>query len=198
LTAPFAGVIAAVNIQANAQPPAGQPAISIVDDTAFYVDVTIDETDIGKVQVAMPVSVTLDAYPDINLTGVIESIAPAATTAGGVIAYPVRVRLHPTTAAAVRDGMTASIVVRTDFITDVLLAPNWAVRTDQASGEIYAYIMQNAMPQRVTLTLGKRSDTAVEISSGLTESDTVVLLVEERNLLMGEEPPASQRAEMRQ
>jgi HlyD family secretion protein len=199
LTAPFAGLIAAVNVQEDLQALPGVTAFTLVDDSQFYVDVTVDEIDIGKVRVGQAADVTLDAYPENVLAGEVESIAPAALNVGGIISYKLRVHLISPPLSppwggieggdrggAIRDGMTASIVIHTDLLEDVLLAPNWAVRTDQSSGEavLYCYVLRgDGVPERRDITRGRYNDTFTEVLSGLNQGETVVLVAEERTLL---------------
>jgi RND family efflux transporter MFP subunit len=199
LTAPFAGVIAKVNLQEGTQPATGRPAITLVDDSNYYVEVTVDETDIGKVEEGQPVEITLDAYPNVVVEGEIETIAPAPEdgNGAGLVSYPVRVVLHPTDEIEVRDGMTANVVIRTQVISDILLVPNWSVRTDQSSGETYTYCycLRDGVPQRTPVTVGARNETYTQILSGLEEGDRVALVTEERGPLfeLGNGPPGGGR-----
>jgi len=195
LLAPFAGLIAAVNVQEGVAASPGVTAFTLVDDSQFYVDVTVDEIDIGKVNIGQTADVTLDAYPDSIIAGVVESIAPGAVNVGGIISYRLRVRLSPTSVppdggdergGMIRDGMTASIVIHTDLIEDVLLVPNWAIRSDQSTGEtiLYCYFLRaDGIPERRTITRGRYNETSTEILSGLQAGDTVALVTEERSLL---------------
>jgi HlyD family secretion protein len=194
LKATFSGLVATVNLQKGVQTPTTLPAITIVDDTKFYVDTSIDETDISKIDPNLPVTVTLDAYPDIELQGTVENIAPASVNTGGVIAYPVRVQLKPTEGAEVREGMTASVIVQTSRLEDTLLIPNWAIRTDQTTGETYVYCQcqdnETQSLKRFAIILGERNENLTQVLSGLEEGMTVALVVEERNLLEFTGPPS--------
>lgn len=195
LIAPFAGLITVVNVQEGVQASPGTAAFTLVDDTQHYVDVTVDEIDIGKINIGQAADVTLDAYPDSAISGVVESIAPGAVNVGGIISYRLRVRLSPPASPSagenergitIRDGMTASIMIYTDLIEDVLLAPNWAVRADQSTGETiyYCYVLRSdGVPERRDIVRGRYNETTMEILSGLQVEDTVALVTEERNLL---------------
>lgn len=183
LSAPFSGVIATVAAQVGVLAPTGRPAVTLVDDAAFYVDTTVDEIDIGKVVLGQAVDVVLDAYPDVTLAGEVERIAPAATNVAGVVAYALRVRLEPTDAARVRDGMTASVSIRAAHLEGLLLIPNWAVRSDQTDGSTYCYRVVAGAPQRVPITTGRRNEAYTEVLSGLEEGDAIALVAEARNLL---------------
>ncbi len=192
LTAPFAGRVAEVNALAGVKPPLTDPAFIVIDDAAFYIETSVDEINIGEVVLGQSVAIDVDAYPDLTLGGEVTKIAPAPTEVGGIISYRLRVRLTETQDAQVRDGMTASVSILTDRLEDVLLLPNWAIRTQQASGETYTYCycMQNGRPQQVEIVTGQRNAEYTEIISGLEAGQTVALVIEDRNLLgpFGEGP----------
>ncbi|MCJ7552192.1 MAG: efflux RND transporter periplasmic adaptor subunit [Anaerolineae bacterium] len=181
LTAPHDGIVASIEIEEGTYQGAGASAFTLVDDSRHFVDVTIDEIDIGAITEGQTVEVILDAYPDAVLTGVVETIAPAASNVGGVVAYQVRVELTgPIESIRVMDGMTASVRITTETIPGVLLLPSWALRIDQDTVEIYTYVVEAGYPVRRTLETGQRNDTYTEILSGVSEGDTVALVAEER------------------
>jgi len=193
LIAPFDGIVSAVNIQAGAAAPTGLPAVTLLDTSELYIEVNVDEIDIGKIAVGQMVSVTLDAHPQTTLRGTVERIAATPTTISGVITYKLRVKLAGTGGLLVLDGMTVSVLIQTEAISDVLLIPNWAVRTDQTSNETYVYRVVDGVPVRTAVTTGARSDTHTVIVSGLAEGTTVALVTETRNLLEMRGPPSRGR-----
>ncbi len=189
LTAPFDGVVAAVNVNPGAPASTGMPAITLIDASSFYVQVTVDEIDIGSVNVGQSVQVKLDAYPDQALDGVVESITTLPSPVMGIIAYPLRVRLTDTRDVDVRDGMTANVVIQTRVVEDVLLVPNWAIRTDAAG--FYVYVRVGDGVERADITTGERSDAFTEVLSGLEVGDVVALVTEERGSLLEMRGPPS-------
>jgi HlyD family secretion protein len=193
LVAPFEGIVSAVNIQEGAVAPTGLPAVTLLDTSKLYIEVSVDEIDIGKVAAGQPVSVTLDAYPEVTLRGTVERIAATSANVGGVIAYQVRVKLNDTGDLLVLEGMTVSVLIQTDIISDRLLIPNWAIRTDQTSNETYVYRIADGVPVRTPITTGERSDTHTVVVSGLAEGDTVALVTETRSLLDMQGPPSMGR-----
>ncbi len=184
ITAPYDGVVAEVYISAGTQQRPGQPAFTLVDTSAYYVSVTIDEIDIGAIGVGQRADITLDAYPDRILHGTVDTIAPASSSLGGLVAYEVRLRILEPGETRILQGMTASVNIQTAVIEDVLLIPNWAVRIDQTSAEAFTYRLNGAQPQRAVLEQGRRNQTFTEVRSGLTENDIVALVVFERQPLL--------------
>ena len=88
---------------------------------------SIDETDIPRVQLDQPVSLDLDAFPGEQVSGVVREIAPAATTVQGVVNYQVRIEIDPT-ALAIKPGMTANANVQVARQENVLLIPTRSIR----------------------------------------------------------------------
>ncbi len=181
LRAPFDGVVAAVEVHVGDRVSAGAPAMTLVDDSRYYVEVTVDETDIGQVREGQPVEIVLDAYPDVVLQGEVESISPAANDISGLVAYPVRIAIEPQEGVEIRDGMTANVTIYAHRLEDVLLVPNWAIRSDPIEG-IYVLVLEDGVPRRRAVTVGAYNEELTQIIDGLREGETVVLVNEEHNL----------------
>lgn len=75
--APQAGKIGKRNVTIGQYVQAGTPLFSIVNDTTYWIVANFKETQIEKFHDGMPVNIELDAYPDVKLTGTIESLSEA-------------------------------------------------------------------------------------------------------------------------
>jgi len=173
LTAPVAGTITFLDVQPGEIANANQPVVVLSDLAAMEVDVNLDETDVARVAVGQETRVDLDAFPGVELTGEVTTIASVAQTQSGVVLYPVTVRLTPTDLPA-RAGMTADVEITTASQEDALIVP---FRTVHTEGE-HAYVNRLAGDQieRVPVELGLMTDTEIEITSGLSEGDVVVVV----------------------
>jgi len=192
LVAPFDGVIASVTIQAGSAASSALPAVTILDDSHFYAEIIVDEIDIGTIVEGQPALVTLDALPGVSIDGVVDRVGMIAQNMGGVIVYQVRVSLSESDAHRLRAGMTASAQLTTGERTDALLIPNWAVRTDQTSDQVYTYCYCVAGDEaaKVPIQVGARNDTFTEVLSGLSEGQVVALVSESQDLLQFQGPPS--------
>lgn len=175
LKAPFDGVVSAVNVTAGEMAPTARPAVVLVDISALQMTVNVDEMDVARLRVGLPVEITLDALPDVTLTGRVDRIGPAATVVEGAVAYPVVIVLDPTD-APVRVGMSANVTIRVEELTDQLLIPNWVVRIDQTTGQTYVYRRTaDGGLERVDVRLGVRYEGYSQVLEGLNEGDVLVL-----------------------
>jgi len=97
----------------------------------MHVHASVDEADIGLIHDAqrksLPVTFTVDAYPDDLFTGTIEEIRLSSTTTQNVVTYPVVVAA-PNPDLKLLPGMTPSISFEVDRREDVIKVPNSALR----------------------------------------------------------------------
>lgn len=179
LVAPFDGVVAQNNLVVGELPPSQSPALLLIDASAFYVDLSIDETDIVDVQVGQPVSLAFDALPGAAITGSITRVAQTPTPVGQVVTYLARVTLDPTN-EPIRVGMnvTATIVVKE--LQNVLTLRNRFVHIDRTTQEAFVTVQRGERQfEEVRVVLGLRNETDSQIISGLEAGQRIVLLPRE-------------------
>ncbi len=171
LTAPFDGLVAATGPNVGEQ-TGSQIAVTLVDPKSVRIDATVDESDVAKLAVGQPATVTFDALPDYQLQGKVIAIAPAGTTTQGVVSYLASVGItnpdRPLPA-----GMSASISVETSRKDNVLLVPNRAIRT-QGTNKMVEVISGNKTEMKQVQT-GASNDQMTEIVSGLKQGEQVVI-----------------------
>ena len=139
--------------------------------------VGVDEMDVGWLAVGQTAQVTLDALPDVEITGRVERIAPAATVdAGGVVYYDTIIELDPTD-VAIRADMTANVTIVVEELTDVLMIPTWVVRVDDA-GQTYVNQQVGDEIVRVDAELGVRHGGFAQVLNGLSEGDEAIWVQE--------------------
>ncbi|MBE0690892.1 MAG: HlyD family efflux transporter periplasmic adaptor subunit [Anaerolineae bacterium] len=181
LRAPFDGVIGQLNLTLGEPPPRQEAAILMIDPSGYYIDLAIDETDIGRIEIGQQVELTLDALPSEMLTGAVTrtDIAPAALAPDQtqqVVTYSVRVQVDPTD-APLRAGMTATALILISERTDTLVLSNRFIRLDRDSGTAFVTIQhENGVFEEIPVALGARNDTESEILSGIDEGTRVVLV----------------------
>lgn len=76
--APMAGVVGNRSVRVGEYLRAGQQAMVIVPVDQAYVVANFKETQVARMQPGQRVRLRLDAFPDVELTGRVESLAPAS------------------------------------------------------------------------------------------------------------------------
>ena len=83
----------------------GQTLVTMADLDTVYVVTEVDETDIGKVEIAQPVTITVEAYPDTPFQGEVLKIAPQGISLQNVTTFEVTSELKNVEASGTRQGM---------------------------------------------------------------------------------------------
>ena len=83
----------------------GQAIVTMADLDTVYVVTEVDETDIGKVQIGQPVTINVEAYPDMPFQGEVLKIAPQGRALQNVTTFEVTSELKNVAAAGARQGM---------------------------------------------------------------------------------------------
>ncbi len=176
ITSPIDGQVASVRINQGEQVSPGFAAIRVLDEDAFHIEVSVDEIDIGQINMGQEVDIILDALPDESVSGVIIDIAPTADTTGtGVVTYLVTINIESDD-VPLKPGMTANASIVVEEMDGALIVPNWAIRLDRESGQAFVNrLLADNVIEEVPVVTGLRNEQFSEIISGLTVGDIVVV-----------------------
>lgn len=144
----------------------------------FNVEVKINEVDLSKVEVGLPVKITVDAIPDQVFTGKVANLAQLPDQESRAMnpnlkLYKTVVELDPGQ-TRLRNGMSCRAEIQVEQYQDVLYVPIQAVvRLD---GQPTVYVAQangEAVPQPVEI--GLDNSRFVHIKNGLKEGQRILL-----------------------
>ncbi|MAT95915.1 MAG: hypothetical protein CL608_02010 [Anaerolineaceae bacterium] len=171
LTAPYDGVITAVNVSMGEQ--ASGVVVEMVNSDSLELVLDVDEVDISNIILGQTAVISLEAFPDSEIEATVVSIAPrnTASQGSGLVTYNVYLALDATD-LPVRVGMTANANLITAQRSDVLLVPNRAITPDRAAGKYY---VTRADGEVVEVMIGLRDEANTQITSGLNEGDELLI-----------------------
>lgn len=107
--APFSGTVTNLDLKVGEFAASGQPVITIADLSNWVVKTTdLTEIDVINISEGQPVTITLDAIPDVTLKGNVLSIGQNYSEKQGDIVYEVTILLTDKN-PAMRWGMTAEV-----------------------------------------------------------------------------------------
>jgi len=115
---------------------AGTVVFTVADLKSLIIRVNLNEVDIAKVQVGLPVRVTLDAYPQKTFTGKVRFVAPAAKLAEKIKVFEVEVALDELT-EAFRTGMSANVEILGERRAKALSLPLEALHRKDGQTLVY-------------------------------------------------------------
>lgn len=166
VTAPLAGTIIQKNVDLGTV--ISSPTRDVSGGTILFkmanldtvqVQGLVDETDIGKIQPGLPVTITVDAFPNRPFDGSVLKIEPQATVTQNVTQFPVLVNiLNP--GHLLKPGMNTEVEVHVGQRQGVLAVPNAALRTqsDVGSAADVLGLDQKAVQQQLAQQAAPRGD----------------------------------------
>jgi HlyD family secretion protein len=181
LLAPLAGTVVSVGPQVGELVSAATPIVVLADLEHYYIDASIDETDIARLQVAQDVAITLDAFPDATLTGKVTQIDPLGSVAQGVVTYRVEIEVA-SDQRMLRPNMTATVDIVVARKENALVVPNRAVKRGTA-GRYQVDVVQEGKAESRSVTIGLSNETVTEIVEGVSEGEEVVVSAARTGLL---------------
>ncbi|MGH2652468.1 MAG: efflux RND transporter periplasmic adaptor subunit, partial [Actinomycetota bacterium] len=104
----------------------GTVLYTVADVRSMLIKASINEVDIGKVRLGMPVVITVDAFPYRRFDGTVTHISPAARLSDKVKVFDIEVSLGEQV-PDFRAGMTANVEVRGDKVEKTLSVPVEAI-----------------------------------------------------------------------
>lgn len=173
LMAPFDGTVLAVYFSVGDSVTPGRPAVVVADTERLHVETPIDELDIASLELGQPVTLTLDALPEVTLEGEVVQIDLFPELSGTATEYPVRVALTSVDDRA-RIGMTAAVNILVERKEGALVIPNWALRFDPDTSDVFVMVQTAEGPSRRDVRLGLRNENVSEVVEGLQPGDVVV------------------------
>jgi macrolide-specific efflux system membrane fusion protein len=181
LIAPISGQVIVQTIRPG-QSISTTDAVIVLSDR-LIVKAQVDETDIGKMKLGQKANISLDAYPDKIIKGLVDHINYESLTVNNVTIYQVDI-LPESVPGFFRSGMTANIDVIEKEKDNVVLLPEEAVKTIDGNSYVFVKTNDEKKPEKREVVTGLKNDDddTVEIVSGLNAGDIVI--VKKKNYVM--------------
>lgn len=175
LIAPIGGVITAVHQKVGEVVTASETILELQTTGNLEITAAVPETDAVKIKVGLPATVTLDAFPTADsLSATVARVAPAAVTIEGVPTYETML-LFSATAEHLQPGLTVNVTVHADRRDNVIAVPRRAIIKRDGRQLVRVLGKDSYTAERAVTTGLLGSDGTIEIVSGLTENESVII-----------------------
>ena len=172
IKSPIKGIVLAVSAESGQTYQAETTLFTISDPKALEVVANVTEEDYPIISVGQIVEVYFDARPEVTIQGKIDRIIPKRIE-GDRPRYNIYITLDEVP-DGLADGMTSDAAITIAKREGVLCLPRSVVR---ASGvdEVSLKVWTGHTIEPRTATIGLRGDSDVEILSGVSEGEQVVI-----------------------
>lgn len=154
---------------------ANQPLLILPDISKMVVETRVRETDIHKIERNQRVSVRVEAYPDLKLTGkvtLVGTLAQEERDRRGAKFFGVTVQVNESE-PRLRPGMTARVEIEVEERAQALYVPLEAVF--ERDGRHVCYVVRGRGLAAREVTLGPSNQDHVVIEKGLGRGERVAL-----------------------
>ena len=135
----------------------------------------IDETEVGRMVVGMPMKITIGALQDLKFDALLEYISPKAVQNNGANQFEVKAAVKLVQGGKIRSGYSANAEIVLDRVNHVISVPESAI---EFSGDsTFVYIVKGEADKKVydrrQVKTGLSDGVNIEIKSGLKLADKV-------------------------
>jgi len=145
--------------------------VEIINTAKMTMTVAFSESDVSKLKVGQPATVTLEALTGVELGAHVTAISTLGTTSSSVVSYDATLTLDQHD-SRVKPGMSASAAVVTGQASGVTL-PSSAVPGTSSVSTVNE--LRNGKSVATRVVVGLRGDTRAQIVSGLSAGAQVVV-----------------------
>ena len=169
--APIAGTISERLVKAGNTIAANTGVFQITDLDPLLAYLYVPERDFQKLAKGQPVRMTVDAIPDTVFEGEIQLISPVIDPETGTFKVTAAVKDN---SGRLAPGMFGRVSIIYDTRYEVPLVPRVALL--DTNNEASVFVIENELAQRRQVTTGYASGPNVEVLSGLSAGDRVVVI----------------------
>jgi membrane fusion protein (multidrug efflux system) len=170
LRSPVAGRVNHLYVDAGEYVGRGAPVVDIVNVSKIKINLNVPELDVRYLKQGQQALVTVDAFPDRRLDGVIDFVAYKADPATKT--FPVRV-LVDNGSGDIRPGMIARVALLKRLIPDALAVPLFSLVSKE--GERLAFVEKDGVAVARAIQIGIIEGDRIQITQGLSPGDRLIV-----------------------
>ena len=142
----------------------------------------IDETEVGRLSVGMPMQITIGAMQDLRFSADLEYISPKATANGGANQFEIKAAVSVPVSAVedassplIRSGYSATAQIVLEEAAQVLTIPEAAIEFSGDSTFVYLVEGTEKSPvyTRTPVQIGLSDGVNIEVKAGVKKGDRV-------------------------
>jgi HlyD family secretion protein len=152
----------------------GTTIATIADLGQMIFEGKVDEGEVGKLQVGMPLEISLGAIEDQKFGATLKFIAPKGVEESGAVQFTIKGDLEEDESFTIRAGYSANASLTLEKKDSILVIPEALLQFDRQTDKPYVEVETGDQKfERRDVEIGISDGINVEILSGLTEADKV-------------------------
>ncbi|QBA63325.1 efflux RND transporter periplasmic adaptor subunit [Muriicola soli] len=166
----------------------GTTIATIADLTRMIFEGQVDEGEVGKLKVGMPLEISLGAIENQKLEARLKFIAPKGVEEAGAVQFKIEGDVAINDSIFIRAGYSANASLVLEKKDSIMVIPEALLQFDKEDDKPYVEIATGEQQfERRDIEIGISDGVNVEIISGLTEEDKVKIWNKTEPIKKGEE-----------
>lgn len=153
---------------------AGTPLFTLADMSELVFKGTVDEIDVGKVEIGMPATLKIGALPGTIVDGVVSRISPKARIQENATLFDIEINIAAADSVTLRAGYSANADIIIRQATDVLTIPERLLTFEEDSIFVEVEDTTTQTISKRAIEIGMSDGVQAEIVAGLLENERVV------------------------
>ena len=164
-------------IEVGSQISSKYKILKLPDVSQMMLDIKVHESHVRQVRPGLPCYITIDSMPDTRFTGFIRKVAPLPDTTSRY--YNPNLKVYNTEVwineklSDLKPGVSGRAEIIVTNLAEVVTVPIQSVTT--SGGKQVCFVRRLTGEEAVEVDVGMFNDTMIEIKSGLSEGDEVLL-----------------------
>jgi len=143
------------------------------DLSRLFILASVDESDIGKVELGQKVIITADAFPGKRFFGKIDRIATKGINVSNVVTFEVKIEVRGRNRSLLKPEMTANVEIIVAEKEDVMMVPSEVVLYKKGGHFVRVKKDDGSIEERPVQS-GISNGVDIEITKGLSLDDTII------------------------
>ena len=134
----------------------------------------LDETEVGRIKIGMPMTITIGAIQDVSLNAILEYVSPKGVEESGAIMFEMKAAVKVPDTVFIRAGYSSNAEIVLAKTDSVLAVPESCIEFNNDTA--FLYVLKTEKPQtfdRKIVEIGLSDGINIEIKSGLTKDEKV-------------------------
>ena len=143
--------------------------VANMDDLIF--DGNIDETEVGRLHIGLPVRISVGALQDVHFDAALEYISPKATESNGTNLFEIKASVKVPSDVTIRSGYSANAEIVLQEVHDVITLAESAILWEGDS--TFVYVKDGEEWTKRMVTTGLSDGVTIEVKDGLAVGEKV-------------------------
>ena len=143
--------------------------VANMDDLIF--DGNIDETEVGRLHIGLPVRISVGALQDVHFDAALEYISPKATESNGTNLFEIKASVKVPSDVTIRSGYSANAEIVLQEVHDVITLAESAIQWEGDS--TFVYVKDGEEWTKRMVTTGLSDGVTIEVKDGLAVGEKV-------------------------